>query len=359
MFSVMFILPVSGGSGGAHSVMQEADAMWNLGVPTSIACNASNVPNLRRAYRDLKIIQNHVIGYTDPASLGALIKERGPSVVVATTNQSVHVLAQAIKDVPPAAGTKLAYYIQDYEPLFYAKGSDDWLTAYSSFGLIPNLIHFAKTQWLQEVVEANHNIQVFKVDASIDHSVYYPRIAERMEKREKIVISAMLRPATPRRAPRRTVRIMNTIRHRFADQVTCMTFGCNIDDLKDRSLRLAGVEHAGVLKRDEVGEFFRSADLFLDLSDFQAFGRTAIEAMSCGTIAVVPAHGGVYEFLADGQNGFIADTRSDHSILAAVQSFLHMSAAERQEMTMKAISAGFHFSPERAALSEIRLFLGA
>lgn len=350
--TIMFVLPVSGGSGGAHSVMQEADAMRALGIEAIVAANEDNAPRLRRAYRDLASIQNHVVAYRGPEGLSALITEIAPDVVVATTNQSVHVLAGAL-EYGNHHSQRTAYYVQDYEPLFYAKDSADWLTAYRSYGLIPGMIHFAKTRWLQEVVQNNHRIQVAKVKASIDHKVYYPRLGERAESTGKLRIVAMLRPATPRRAPRRTVRIVNRIAHEFKDRVTVTTFGCTLDELKAQSLRLTGVEHLGVLSRDDVGDMFRSTDLFLDLSDFQAFGRTALEAMSCGATALVPAHGGAYEFAQDGRNAFIVDTRDDEAILTAVRDFLAMSPFERREMMMLGVETGYGYSPERAALSEI------
>jgi glycosyltransferase involved in cell wall biosynthesis len=357
MNSILFVLPVAGGSGGAHSVMQEADAMRALGVNASIATNTDNASKLRRAYRDLVSIQSHVLAYAGAEGLGALIKEAKPDVVVATTNQSVHVLAEALKKAE-LKDVRTAYYIQDYEPLFYAKDSSDWVTAYTSYGLIPRMTHFAKTRWLQETVEANHRVQVAKVEPSIDHKVYFPELSVRAVEREKLTVVAMLRPATPRRAPRRTVRIMNRVAHEFGDKVSCVTFGCSLEELKTHSLRLTGISHLGVLARDDVGELFREADLFLDLSDFQAFGRTAIEAMSCGTTAVVPAHGGAYEFAQDGRNGFIIDVRSDNAIMAAVRQFVVMDPVERREMMLSGIQAGYRYSPERAALSEIKLLLG-
>jgi glycosyltransferase involved in cell wall biosynthesis len=220
------------------------------------------------------------------------------------------------------------------------------------------MIHFAKTRWLQEVVENNHRIQVSKVEPSIDHATYFPRFDRRTERTERLTIVAMLRPATPRRAPRRTVRIMNRIAAELGERVDCRTFGCEPEEIRAHGLQLNGVRHLGVLRRGDVGDLFREADLFLDLSDFQAFGRSAIEAMSCGTIAVVPAHGGAYEYAEDGRNGFIVDVRNDDAIMAAVRQFTGMSATERRDMMLGGIVTGFRYTRERAALSEIGILLG-
>jgi glycosyltransferase involved in cell wall biosynthesis len=354
--SIMFLLPVSGGSGGAHSVMQEADAMRALGIDAVIATNDGNAARLRRGYKDLSTIHNFVLAYESPSALGALLTQRRPDIVVATTNQSVHVLEEALH-IAKLPNQRTAYYIQDYEPLFYDRGSNEWNIAYSSYGRIPNCVHFAKTRWLQETVLNNHGVLVEKVEPSIDHGVYYPRISEIMSQRTHLTVAAMIRPSTPRRAPRRTVRIMNKIAQEYSDRVRCITFGCSADELRQNSLRLIGVDNLGVLARDELGDLFRETDLFLDLSDFQAFGRTSIEAMSCGSVSIVPAHGGASEYALDGKNCFVADTRCDENILGAFRQWLAMSDFERRQMALEGIKAGFRYSPQSAALSEISVLL--
>jgi glycosyltransferase involved in cell wall biosynthesis len=354
-FSVMFLLPVAGGSGGAHSVMQEADAMRSLGIDAVIATNEANAARLRRGYRDLSTIHNYVISYESPGALGSLLTERRPDIVVATTNQSLHVLAEAM-EIAKLFNQRSAYYIQDYEPFFYARGTNEWNIAFSSYGRIPGCVHFAKTRWLQEVVLSNHGVSVVKVEPSIDHSVYYPDFSEQQCVRDRFNVVAMIRPSTARRAPRRTARIINIIAQEYSDKVNCITFGCGSEDLHQNSLRLFGVEHRGVLSRQELGELFREADLFLDLSDFQAFGRTSIEAMSCGSVSIVPAHGGVYEYAVDGRNCFIVDTRSDDKILSAFEQWLAMSGHERSEMVLEGVRTGFRYTPQSAALSMLSVF---
>ena len=53
----------------------------------------------------------------------------------------------------------------------------------------------------------------------------------------------------------------------------------------------------GTLKRQEVADLLGRCDVFIDLSDYQAFGRTALEAMACGCTSVVPMHGGAEEYV--------------------------------------------------------------
>lgn len=353
---VLFVLPVKGGSGGAHSVMQEAEAMWRLGQPAVIAANSQNAMCLRGAYADLPRVSEHIEGFDGGAGLRDLIQRIEPAIAVATTNQSVHTLGEAVKGSPDV---RTAYYIQDYEPFFYAAGSDDWRVAHASYGLIPDMVHFAKTRWLQEVVQLNHDISVAKVSPSIDHDVYYPAIGGRTGGGGAVFhVVTMLRPATPRRAPYRTVRILNAMADRFGGKIKLSVFGCRAEEVAEHQLKLhPDIEVLGVLGRTAIGDLFRQTDLFMDLSDFQAFGRTAIEAMSCGAICIVPAHGGVHEYGVDGQNCFIVDTRYDAHIMAAVNSVLAMGPDDRRRVRMNGIARGYDYSVEKAALSELNVLM--
>src|SRR5690349_20312389 len=127
--AMMFLLPVGGGGGGADSVRQEGEAMIGMDVEVSIAYNSANVEQLRHGCSDLPRIQQRIKGYEDPASLGKLITSTTTNVVIATTNQSVQVLADALATLPKDYDLKVGYYIQDYEPLFYDRNSEDWTTA--------------------------------------------------------------------------------------------------------------------------------------------------------------------------------------------------------------------------------------
>src|SRR5690606_40036745 len=82
-----------------------------------------------------------------------------------------------------------AYYVQDYEPLFSAEGSQEWETARRSYRLVPDAVLFAKTHWIIEKVADEHGVTVHKVEPSLDHSVYRPT---RRQKDGRIHIVAMI-----------------------------------------------------------------------------------------------------------------------------------------------------------------------
>ena len=113
--------------------------------------------------------------------------------------------------------------------------------------------------------------------------------------------------------------------------------------------------HLGLLSRQEVAELLRQSDVFLDMSVYQAFGRTALEAMACGATAVVPAVGGVWEFVEHERNALAVDTLSPEGALQALGTLVSDRELLKQ-LKANALTTASRYSAIRAALSEYVLF---
>lgn len=345
---ILFVLPVRGGGGGAHSVVQEATALRALGIEAAIAVNAANADSFRATYDRFAWLREGGMAVFDGArELAPLLA--GAEVAVATTNTSVHTLAEAVRDLRGQA-PRTAYYVQDYEPLFYEAGSSDHAIAVASFGVLRDCTYFAKTTWLTGVVEAAHGHAARLVVPSIDHGLYRP--GQRPGSGRRRVV-AMVRPSTPRRAPRRTLRLLGRVAAGAFGPIETIAFGTDAAELAQHGMALPdGVVLAGSLRQAEVAALLRDADFFLDLSDYQAFGRTAAEAMACGCIPLAPLLGGTTDFLVDGVNGFLADTGSEHAVDAALRRMVGLTEAELAAIRQAGIAAVSGYTPARAARSE-------
>jgi len=78
-------------------------------------------------------------------------------------------------------------------------------------------------------------------------------------------------------------------------------------------------------------DFFWAWDVCLFNSDYDALGRTPIEAACCGAIPVASVkYGGLSEFLKDGIHGFITD-RHDPNLLAERIIYLHKNSHHADE----------------------------
>ncbi len=349
---VIFVLPGRGGGGGAHSVVQETLGLQKLGVDVAIAASQDSLSVFRTTYPELEHSHVPVPTFRDDKELRERLE--GYDLAIATTAPSANQLAAAISGIPDDRRPRTGYYIQDYEPLFFTPGTPEWEGSRASYTALPDCLLMAKTDWLCTTVHENHNRQVTKVSPSIDHSVYHP--GARPES-DKLTITAMLRPKTPRRAPRRTVRILERLAAEYGDQLRITSFGCDRGDLELNGLKLSpGIEHSGVLSRRQVAATLRESDLFLDLSDFQAFGRTGLEGMACGCVPVLPVFGGAWEYARHRENAFLVDPRSDEAILDAVHEYVANSPAIRKQMRHAAIATALDYSIERAAFSEFEAF---
>jgi glycosyltransferase involved in cell wall biosynthesis len=351
MIRVVFVLPSRGGGGGAHSVVQESLGLHRLGVQVGIATTTKAQTTFRMNYPELQQSSIAIHAFGDAQELANALQEY--DIACATTWDSVHLLAGALL-LMGGARPKTAYYVQDYEPFFCTPGTREWHESRKSYSELTDALTFAKTRFLCDVVALNHHRSVRKVSPSIDHDVFF---AGARDHREKLVVGAMLRPKTPRRAPRRTARILEMLAANFADQAELASFGCAYEELTSIGIRLSEtIHHRGPLGRRDVALVLRSCDLFLDLSDYQAFGRTGLEAMACGCVPVNPILGGATEYTRHWTNGFLVDTRSDAEIMEIVSSYIGLASQVRERMRYAAIETSLNYTIEKAAFSELALF---
>lgn len=348
---VTFILPGRGGGGGAHSVVQESCGLRRLGVEVAVAASADTFGDFSTTYPELAREGVATPLFRDSGDLATALA--GSDLAVATVAPSAHLLAKTLKAMGETA-PRAAYYVQDYEPLFFVPGTREWQAARESYEVLPNALLFAKTDWLCWIVGRNHDRSPLRVRASIDHATYHPGPPR---KAGELSITAMIRPKTPRRAPQRTARIMARLAAELGANVKLTTFGCEMEELEGAGLMLSnGVTHLGRLSRLEVADTLRSSDLFLDLSDYQAFGRTGLEGMACGCVPVLPLFGGTREYARHRVNAFVVDTRSDEAILEAVREFAADNGAIRAQMRQEALRTALDYSIEKAAFSEYEAF---
>ncbi len=348
-FRVLFLLDFKGNGGGTHSIVQETNGLCELGVFAQMAVREEHADFYAKNYPGYS--PGRFYGYQ---SQHELVQYAGTfDVVVATLFTSVEILREICTIHPKILP---GYYIQDYEPLFYEPTDALYQRARDSYHLVPNALCFAKTQWLCDTLKEKENLEMHKITPSIDHSVYSP--AETLPE-GPIVISAMIRPATPRRSPELTVDVLRELQREFGDRIQVVVFGCPDDDpFWEEAGKGCDFKNRGVLTRQGVAEVLRTSALFLDLSTYQAFGRTALEAMASGCVPMVPAKGGSSEFARDGENAFIVDTTDRDAILEAAKRFLN-DASLRPTLRKAAIETAARFTVKAAAESEKTLFANA
>jgi O-antigen biosynthesis protein len=334
-----------GSGGGVHSIYQETKGMRRLGVPARIAIATEAMERARASYPDADDL---FVAYAGEAELGN--HAAGADVVVAThysTVTTVGRLRERYGDFLPA------YYAQDYEPFFTEAGSSQLIAALDSYTAFPGQLLFAKTHWLRNLIGHLHGVDVAKVEPSLDRELFS---TEGREERAggPVRIAAMIRPRTPRRQPVLTLDVLSEIVARHGDGVEVTTFGCPADSIEALGRRSAG-RHLGLLSRQDVAQLLKRTDVFLDASTYQAFGRTALEAMACGATAIVPEIGGAGQFVRHEENGLLAETLRPEAVTEALTRLVEDDEL-RHTLQTAAVEEASNHSILRAALSEYALF---
>jgi hypothetical protein len=336
----------SAGSGGANSVVQEARGLRRLGARAHVCIPEAVLERAERLYGNA---DGCFVAYASEVTVGEAVGDA--TIAVATEHTSVPLVARLARGRPDIA---CAYYIQDYELLFAELGSPRSDRALLSYGAIPEATLFAKSHFLCNVVMARHGVHVAKVEPSLDSSLF---TADRPARRRGgATVAAMVRPRTPRRRPAATLEALAMIQTDLGEDATIMTFGCDPRELDAIGARDARrLQHLGRLRPDEVADYMRRCDVFIDGSAYQAFGRAGLEAMACGAVPVLPALGGVHEYAIHDQNAILLDDDSPSSIAATTVSLLK-DEQRLQQLQQAGIEAAARFSVEGGARSQLELF---
>lgn len=343
---VLFVLPVMDRGGGANVVLREGRAMAEMGVDARVV-NLREFENaFRRSYPDPEI----PVTFAHPGEIPDLARDF--DAVVATANTSVEWLV-------PLASTAdrpvLGYYIQDFEPYFYATGSPGRTKALASYTLVPGLVRFAKTDWNARRVSEECDVSCAVVGPSFETSLFRPASAR--PPALPLRVAAMIRPSSPRRQPELTLRILDETWRRHGKAVEIVLFGERRHP-DGRPVEAAFPhEHLGMLDASALARLFNDVHVFCDFSSYQAMGLTAMEAMACGATAILPRDGGAASFATDGLNALVVDTSAPEPGLAALSRLVAEPglAARLGDRALDDLSA---FAPERPALRILEVLFG-
>ena len=341
---VAFILPVSEYSGGANVVLQEAQAMAAMGVKVAVL----NLATHQRALTKHGAPNGPFLAFVDETALQDHLAQRPVAydAVVATHYSSVYWLPP---ERPPEC--VYAYYVQDFEPLFFSETDDNYTRAFQSYTGRDDLKLLTKTLWNQRIVaDATGRVPAI-IGCSVNFDLFAPAEERALAPIERpLHVAAMLRPSSSRRGPARTLVVLDEVLRRFPDQICVHGFGTSDEQLAAQALSRLWLTNHGHLRPQRVAALLSHCDIFLDFSDYQAMGLSLLEAMACGCAVVGPVNGGAASFLHDGVNGFLADTTSIEDCVEKVARLV-ADRDLRLNLQRRAIDDASGHLPEAAALN--------
>lgn len=346
---IAFLLTARGGSGGANSVCQEVMGMRKLGVNAYVLNSNNYKDEFEKNYPELV----PYVRYFDKKSEKSLLEASAEFDIIIgtifTTIKSLKLISEAYKN------KKFGYYIQDYEPLFFDETEDYWKEAKDSYTLLSNICMFAKTKWIGDTVEREHGTKVNIVEPSIDIAMYNPYVIEEKNIKLPIKITAMIRPKTERRNPLGTMKVLKLLKEKYGSRIEVHLFGCVTDEIAalGEDAQFEYTNH-GILKRWEVADLLAKSHMFLDMSTYQAFGRTGLESMCLGCIAIIPEEGGADKYAIDGENAVIVDTSNEAEVYERICELIDLPE-KMMEIQRNGLKAAQGFSILKASMSELEV----
>ncbi len=336
---IAFILPISERGGGGNVVLQESMALQRMGVDVTLL----NLEHYQRALGPIPELETLLVhSFLSVDSLTAYLKteQHRYDAVIATLYSTVYWL-------PREATCRLGYYVQDCEPYFFATDDPEYTVALESYRQSEQIRMFTKTLWNQREVYRLAGRRPAVVGPSVDVSAFAPDAAG--NDNDTIRIVAMVRPATPRRAPERTMRVLKQVASVLGRRVSVTIFGSSEADLERAGLQHSWATNVGMLDPAALSVLMSRSHIFLDCSDYQAMGLTALEAMLSGCAVIAPLRGGCNSFIRTGVNGLLVNTVDDAACVDAILKLVDDTAL-LAGLRRRAIEDANTYIPERAAL---------
>jgi L-malate glycosyltransferase len=106
------------------------------------------------------------------------------------------------------------------------------------------------------------------------------------------------------------------------------------------------VRFTGKVSMDDVPDYHRQIDIFINVPEYESFGVSVLEAMACGKPVVVSAVGGLTELVEDGKNGILIPSGDQEALESAV-----LRLATDAELRRRLGEAGRELVAERYELS--------
>lgn len=192
------------------------------------------------------------------------------------------------------------YFIQDYEPLFYAGGS--------TYALAESTYRFGfrglvNTPGLLAAVNQRHGLEGISFIPAVDQTIYYPD-SNKNNKRLKIFFYA--RPNNPRNAFNLGVVVIKQLLDKYGDSIEVVTAG---SEWNESAYDLSGkITNLGLLKSlEDVAELYRGCDIGFVYMLSKHPSYQPFEFMASGMATVSNRNEDNLWFLKDGKNCLLCE----------------------------------------------------
>ncbi|MBN2391077.1 MAG: glycosyltransferase family 4 protein [Anaerolineae bacterium] len=341
--SVLFLLPEVGLRDDVCAIINRGLSMRALGTEVALFILREQRDDFERAYPGLEL----PVLYGAPQDL--IVHAKRYDAVVATFNTSVQWLSPLAK-----LSTVRAYYVQRFEPDIYEPGTPEFQVVRASYNLFPDLVRFTSTDWVRRKILHEIGVEFEVIGPSLDLDLFRPRpVKEKVVQGVPLRILALVHPSSAYRIPELPVKLLRAVAERYRDDIEIYLW--RISPQQEISMpRDFAWKSVGVLESGQVAHLLAMTDVFIDLSEHQPVGITAMEAMACGNAIIVPRQGWLENFVQHKHNALVVDTSSEQDCVGALQSLIEDQAL-RERLRANALREVLQFFPEQAAYNILNI----
>jgi GT2 family glycosyltransferase len=299
---VVYILPSLGVYGGVISVLQIVNQLVLQGFDANIAIWGNSDNDL------FNLFPMYFNPYRFTSEEEMVANFPRCDLIVATHWSTVYPACVIHSRMP---SSKMLYFVQDYEPDFYGEEHSDLRDlAEKTYYMIAEKI--VKTRWLSKKIEMYPG-RVHRIPLGLNLDYFY-----NYEKSRCSQIIALGRPQSERRNFKMVVEVFSELHRLYPDlKLALYGYGYNTKDLPFPCRDYGKLTHM-----EDVARAMNDSAVLLDCSTFQGFGRPGLEAMSCGTFAVLTREGGITAYAKHGFNCLLINPFDKVDILKKIRSYL-------------------------------------
>lgn len=341
--NILYILLTGATGGGILSCIQEGLGLELLGCRTRFCIISSESSAYLNNFNWAGLTPEHLTFYESKDALQHYVREETIDICIATAFHTAEIVSQLVEGDNGVTGF---YYVQDYEPRFFNTNDLNHEIAKKSYHF--GLHAFCKTNYLKELLKETENISVAKILPSI-HDIFN---AKGRANTKKPNIIGMYRPASSYRGPETLLTVFEKLYFEYGNTINLAVFGAWRHQCKDLPQYIKSV---GILKSPEVAIMMKSADVFIDTSLHQGFGRTGIEAMRCGCIPILPKASGCEDYANHMNNSILTQPGCTEQILEGVKGLLE-DRKLMHKLRKNAIRSSSNIGLRSACLSMLQYF---
>jgi GT2 family glycosyltransferase/glycosyltransferase involved in cell wall biosynthesis len=298
---IIYILPKVALYGGIISVLQVVNRLVAQGQEVNIATYGTIDEEIHRLFP----LYFRPYVFPDMATMLADFPEC--DLVVATHWSTVYpaLVARYLR------GVDLAYFVQDYEADFYSESQAGLAEkARRTYDYIPHQI--VKTRWLKnKLQDFDNKVDIIPLGLNLD--IFH----DKNQKRE-LQIVGMARPSSERRNFAMLKKVYSEL-HKQCPELTLAVYGIGYSP---EDFDCPVKDYGTLSDMKQVSNALNDSTILLDPSTFQGFGRPGLEAMACGTAAVLTRAGGITEYAKHEYNCLLIDPSNCDEIVAKVISLV-------------------------------------